>query len=165
MVKLLTLGENQTTTYMNLISLNLPKYDFKFKVDNDRTQIFDDIRKKYVVITPEEWVRQNFIQYLIQEKNYFKNLIAVEKKVVLNSLNKRFDILIHNKTGNPELIVECKAPKVKITQAVFNQAARYNFILRAKYLVVTNGLQHYACEVDFDKKEVTFLEEVPVFAS
>ena len=141
--------------------LNLPDYKFRLKSNENKTLIFDNLRKKYMVLTPEEWVRQHFVQFLIEEKKYPASLIAIEKQVLVNNLKKRSDILVFNKDGNPEIIVECKAPKIKITQATFDQIARYNSKLRANFLVVTNGLSHFYCKMDFEKETYLFLKEIP----
>ena len=146
---------------MKMQKLNLPNYKFKLKSNENKTLIFDNLRKKYMVLTPEEWVRQHFVQFLIEEKNYPASLIAIEKQVLVNNLKKRSDILVFNKDGNPEIIVECKAPKIKITQATFDQIARYNSKLRANFLVVTNGLSHFYCKMDFEKETYLFLKEIP----
>lgn len=142
-------------------NLNLPTYSFKIKSDLQRKLIFDSIRKKYVVLTPEEWVRQNFIRFLVEEKDYPASLIAVEKKVDVNLLPQRSDIVLYNRNANPIMIVECKASKIKITQDVFNQIARYNMKLRVPFLVVTNGLRHFCCYMDYEKKSFKFLEDIP----
>jgi len=142
-------------------NLNLPTYSFKIKSDLQRKLIFDSIRKKYVVLTPEEWVRQNFIRYLVEEKDYPASLIAVEKKVDVNLLPQRSDIVLYNRNANPVMIVECKASKIKITQDVFNQIARYNMKLRVPFLVVTNGLKHFCCYMDYENKSFKFLEDIP----
>tara|TARA_B100000780_G_scaffold125884_1_gene88284 strand:- start:2941 stop:3387 length:447 start_codon:yes stop_codon:yes gene_type:complete len=141
--------------------LNLPTYNFKLKSNENKTLIFDNIRKKYVVLTPEEWVRQHYIYFLIEEKGYPRSLIALEKQLVINNRKKRTDILIFNTSGNPQIIVECKAPSIKITQATFDQIARYNLKLKANYLIVTNGLDHYYCKMDFEKESYIFLTEIP----
>ncbi|NOU60243.1 type I restriction enzyme HsdR N-terminal domain-containing protein [Marinifilum caeruleilacunae] len=146
-------------------NLNLPTYSFKIKSDLQRKLIFDSIRKKYVVLTPEEWVRQNFIRFLVEEKGYPASLIAVEKKVDVNLLPQRSDIVLYNGKANPVMIVECKASKIKITQDVFNQIARYNMKLRVPFLVVTNGLRHFCCFMDYEKKSFTFLEDIPQYQS
>ncbi|MDQ2177563.1 type I restriction enzyme HsdR N-terminal domain-containing protein [Marinifilum sp. D714] len=146
-------------------NLNLPTYSFKIKSDLQRKLIFDSIRKKYVVLTPEEWVRQNFIRYLVEEKDYPASLIAVEKKVDVNLLPQRSDIVLYNRNANPVMIVECKASKIKITQDVFNQIARYNMKLRVPFLVVTNGLRHFCCYMDYEKKSFKFLEDIPNYQS
>ncbi|MGB0891301.1 MAG: type I restriction enzyme HsdR N-terminal domain-containing protein [Flavobacteriaceae bacterium] len=141
--------------------LNLPTYQFKLKSNENKTLIFDNLRKKYVVLTPEEWVRQHFVEFLIQEKKYPVSLIAIEKQLVINNRKKRTDILIFNSDGKPDIIVECKAPSIKITQDTFDQIARYNLKLKANYLVVTNGLQHYFCQLDTENETYVFLQEIP----
>ncbi len=146
-----------------MLSLNLPTYQFKIKNTENKTFIFDKFRKKYVILTPEEWVRQHFLQYLLSEKNYPISLIAVEKQLIINDLKKRFDILIFDTTGLPYIIIECKAPSVKITQDTFDQIARYNLKLKAQFLVVTNGLQHYYCRLDHDNQQYIFLEDFPSY--
>lgn len=141
--------------------LNLPQYKFKFKNSENKTLIFDKIRKKYMVLTPEEWVRQHYVSFLMEEKKYPISLIAVEKKLTINGLTKRSDILVFNTNGTPEIIVECKAPSVNITQDTFDQIARYNLKLNANYLIITNGLQHFYCKIDSEKESYTFLPEIP----
>ncbi len=141
--------------------LNLPSYSFKIKSKENKLYIFDTLRKKNVVLTPEEWVRQNFIQYLVLEKKYPKSLIGIEKQLKINNLIKRTDILIFDNTGKSNIIVECKAPSVKITQVTFDQIARYNLSLNANYLIVTNGLQHYYCKMDHKLKKYNFLSDIP----
>lgn len=143
--------------------LNLPDYSFKFKEQGARTQIFDAIRKKYVALTPEEWVRQNFLQYLVHDKNFPASLIAVEAGLIYNQMQKRTDVLVYDKQGNPHLMVECKAPEVKITQDAFDQIARYNMIFKVKYLVVTNGLNHFCCQMDYEANTYHYLELIPDF--
>lgn len=141
--------------------LNLPPYPFKLTQKESQLFIFDELRKKNLVLTPEEWVRQHFIQFLIQEKNYPKSLIKLEGGIKLNKLQKRTDILIYSKTGVPEILIECKASSVKIDQKVFDQIARYNLIHQVKYLVVSNGLAHYYCEMDYESQSYRFLPELP----
>jgi hypothetical protein len=143
--------------------LNLPSYKFKIKSSENKRFIFDNIRKKYIVLTPEEWVRQHYIYYLIHEKKYPISIIAVEKQLTLNGLKKRTDILIFNKEGTPEIIVECKAPSIEINQSTFDQIARYNMKLLAKYLIVTNGLQHFYCQMDFENEKYIFLKDIPKY--
>ncbi len=142
-------------------ALNFPAYKFKIKSSENKQFIFDVIRKKYVVLTPEEWVRQHVLHYIIEEKNYPASIIAVEKQLFVNGLKKRFDILIFNKKGLPELVIECKSPKIKITQDTFDQIARYNLKLNANYVMVTNGLDHYFCSLDHEKKQYNFLKKLP----
>lgn len=141
--------------------LNLPTYSFKLKSNEKHTLIFDNLRKKYFVLTPEEWVRQHFVQFLIKEKKYPISLIAIEKQLTINNLKKRTDIVIYNKLGNPDIIVECKAPQIKITQATFDQIARYNLKLKANYLIVTNGLDHFFCKMDVENETYIFLKDIP----
>jgi hypothetical protein len=144
-------------------ALNLPTYQFKLKQKGLNTQIFDAIRKKYVVLTPEEWVRQNFLQFLIQDKKFPSSLIAVEIALKYNQLQKRADVLVYDKTGSPYLMVECKAPEVKITQDAFDQIARYNMKFKVKYLVITNGLNHFCCQMDYTTNNYQYLENIPFF--
>ena len=141
--------------------LNLPHYKFRLKSNENKILIFDNLRKKYMVLTPEEWVRQHFVQFLIEEKKYPISLIALEKQLTINNRKKRTDILVFNKEGNHEIIVECKAPKIKITQATFDQIARYNLKLKANYLIVTNGLDHFYCKMDFENETYIFLKDIP----
>ena len=141
--------------------LNLPSYQFQLKNKENKMLIFDIFRKKYVVLTPEEWVRQHFAVFLAEEKKYPITLIAIEKQLTINNLQKRSDILIFNKLGKPDIIVECKAPNVKITQDTFDQIARYNLKLKANFLAVTNGIQHFYCKMDFEKESYLFLKELP----
>ena len=144
--------------------LNLPEFNFRIREYNGRKEIFDPVRKIFVALTPEEWVRQNFIQYLAQVKNIPPSLIGVEKVLTLNKMTRRSDILIFGNKGLPVLMVECKAPTVEISQATFDQIARYNITLQVKYLVVTNGLKHFCCHIDFEKSAYSFLEEIPDYS-
>ena len=143
--------------------LNLPSYSFKLKSNENKTLIFDNLRKKYVVLTPEEWVRQHFVRFLINEKKYPVSIIAIEKQLTINTRKKRTDILIFSSDGKPDIIVECKAPNIKITQETFDQIARYNLKLNANYLIVTNGLEHFYCKMDFENETYIFLEDFPSF--
>ncbi|MBJ2172718.1 type I restriction enzyme HsdR N-terminal domain-containing protein [Aureibaculum sp. A20] len=147
-----------------MVVLNLPKAELSIKSKENKQFIFDIIRKKNMVLTPEEWVRQHVVHYLINHLNYPKSIIAVEKQLTINTLKKRFDILVFNTKGNPEIIIECKAPKVKITQDTFDQIARYNLNLNAKYLMVTNGLNHYFCQMDSENEKYVFLEALPYYS-
>ena len=142
-------------------NLNFPTYSFRLKNSENNTHIFDVIRKKFVILQPEEWVRQHCVQFLVQEKNYPISLINVEKVVLINGLKKRYDIVVFNPDGSLALVVECKAPKVKISQSVFDQIARYNLALKAPYLMVTNGLNHYFCTMNHDLESFEFLETLP----
>ena len=141
--------------------LNFPEYQFRFKNKENKRLIFDEIRKKFVILTPEEWVRQHVIRYLVFDKNYPTSHLSVEKQLKLHETVKRYDILLYNRDGGIELIVECKAPGVKISQDTFDQVARYNFVLRANLLMVTNGLEHYFCKMDFEAKRYEFIKELP----
>ena len=144
--------------------LNLPTYDFRFKNSENKVHIFDTIRKKFVVLQPEEWVRQNVVQFLIHEKKYPKSLINVEKQLTVNTLKKRYDIVIFDSLGNISLLVECKSPKITVNQETFDQIAKYNMQLKADFLMVTNGIQHFYCKMDFSKEKYTFLEQIPDFS-
>jgi len=141
--------------------LNFPMYRFRFKNNENKLLIFDVIRKKFVVLQPEEWVRQNCLHYLIETKNYPKSLVNVEKEIKINTNRKRYDIVVYNSIGKIILIVECKAPEINITQNTFDQIAQYNLALNAQYLMVTNGLNHYYCQIDYNNKKYHFLEDIP----
>ncbi|RLD26891.1 MAG: restriction endonuclease subunit R [Bacteroidetes bacterium] len=143
--------------------LNFPKFSFRFKNSENKISIFDEIRKKFVMLQPEEWVRQHCVQFLIQNKNYPKSLINVEKELKVNDLRKRYDIVIYNPNGSICLIVECKSPKITINQNAFDQIARYNLTLNADYLMVTNGLNHYYCKMDFEAERFAFLHDLPSY--
>lgn len=145
--------------------LNLPYYPFKLKSDGNKYLIMDELRKKYLVLTPEEWVRQHIIQYLINFKNYPKGLISLEKGLRVNDLLKRTDVLVYDQHGNPVLLIECKAPEVKITQDVFDQAARYNSVYKLRYMIVSNGLEHFCAEIDHDTSKYKFLNDIPSFST
>jgi len=143
--------------------LNLPNVALKTKLVEGTTQVFDAVRKKYLVLTAEEWVRQHFIHYLNSEKKYPLGLMGIEQMVKYNEQSTRADIVLYTNEGKPNMIVECKSPKVKITQDAFNQIAKYNFKLRVDFLVVTNGMQHFCCAMDYENNKITFLNEVPEF--
>lgn len=141
--------------------LNFPTYSFRLKNRENKRLIFDDIRKKFVVLQPEEWVRQHCVKYLMDHKNYPLSLINVEKELKVNGLSKRYDIIIFNPDGSIHLIVECKAPKIPINQDAFDQIARYNLTLNASYLMVTNGINHYYCAMDVEEERYQFLKDIP----
>lgn len=143
--------------------LNLPPYPFKLTDDNGRLSIFDELRKKQIVLTPEEWVRQHFVQYLIREKGYPRALIKLEGGLKINGLAKRTDIVVFDTEGRKILLVECKAPAVKITQHTFDQAARYNMVHKVPIMAVTNGLAHYYCSIDHTLATYNFLQELPAY--
>ena len=144
--------------------LNFPSYSFRFKSSENYIQIFDVIRKKFVALQPEEWVRQHVVHYLRNDKNYPASLINVEKQLMVNGLPKRYDIVVFQPNGNIELLVECKSPKTTITQEVFDQIAIYNLSLKANYLMVTNGLSHYYCQFDGEERKYRFLVQIPDFS-
>ncbi len=143
--------------------LNLPAYEFRIKTEGAKKYIFDLVRRRFVLLTPEEWVRQHFIRYLIEEKKYPTSLMAVEKQITLNGKLFRFDLLVYRRTGQPLLIAEFKAPNVKITQETFDQVVRYNMALKVERVVVSNGKQHFVCEINYKENSYRFLKEVPEF--
>jgi hypothetical protein len=148
-----------------LQDLNFPKFTFRFKNSENKVSIFDEIRKKFIILQPEEWVRQHTVRFLMEHKNYPKSLINVEKELKLNGLSKRYDVVVFNPDGSLHLIVECKAPKIKINQSTFDQIARYNLELNATYLMVTNGINHYYCQMDFENEKYVFLKDIPKYES
>jgi hypothetical protein len=141
--------------------LNFQLYNFRFKNSENKVSIFDAIRKKFIILTPEEWVRQHVVQFLLEEKRYPHSLINVEKILKVNGLRKRYDVVVYNQDGSIFILIECKAPEIKIAQATFDQIARYNMTMRASFLMVTNGLNHYFCQMDFENEKYHFLEELP----
>jgi hypothetical protein len=141
--------------------LQFSSFNFRFKNSENTVAIFDEIRKKFVILTPEEWVRQHVVHHFIIEKKYPKSLINVEKVLKINGLTKRYDVVVFNSDGSIFILVECKAPEVKISQSTFDQIARYNLTLKAQHLMVTNGLNHYFCQMDFEKEQYVFLKELP----
>lgn len=164
-----TLCAFATSSQKNYLSsmkaLNFSSFNFRFKNSENSLAIFDEIRRKFVVLTPEEWVRQHVIQHFLLEKNYPKSLINVEKTLKVNGLTKRYDLVVFNSNGTIFLLVECKAPDVKISQNTFDQIARYNLSLKAEHLMVTNGLNHYFCRMDFEQERYVFLEHLPAQAT
>jgi predicted type IV restriction endonuclease len=143
--------------------LNLPAINPSVKKEEGKVWIFDIIRKKYIVLTPEEWVRQHFVHYLIDQLKYPKSLFRIEGSLTYNKLQKRSDILIRDREGKPWMLVECKSPTIKLSQKAFNQVAVYNMTVGAKFLAVTNGMVHYCCEAAKAGEEVRFLNEFPEF--
>lgn len=143
--------------------LNFPVYNFRFKNSENKVSIFDEIRKKFIILTPEEWVRQHVIQFLLVEKKYPKSLINVEKILKINDLRKRYDVVVFNPDGSIFILIECKAPEIKTAQATFDQIARYNMTLKAQFLMVTNGHNHYFCQMDFENEKYQFLTELPTY--
>lgn len=145
--------------------LNFPDFSFRLQIINSKTYIWDIIRRKFVLLQPEEWVRQHAVQYLINEKNYPASLINVEKKLTIEHINKRYDIVVFTPNAQPFLVVECKAPQVAITQKTFDQIARYNLSLKADFLMVTNGINHYFCQLDYHNGRYVFLKELPYYTT
>ena len=146
-----------------MTKLNLPQFDIRISKEGGKVMVLDFIRRKYVVLTPEEWVRQHFVNYLINHLKYPKSLFKVESGLKFNKLNKRSDILIHDRQGKAWMLVECKSPDIKLTQKAFNQIAVYNMTIGAKYLAVTNGMVHFCCEAGTSSVEPSFLETFPEF--
>jgi predicted type IV restriction endonuclease len=147
-----------------MVPLNLPSYSPKIKKEEGKVWIFDVIRKKYIVLTPEEWVRQHFINHLIHDLHYPKTLFKVETGLSFNHLQKRSDIIVHDRLGKPWMMVECKSPSIKLTQKAFNQIAVYNMNIGARYLAVTNGMVHYCCKASPGPgQQAVFLESFPAF--
>lgn len=142
-------------------NLNFPSYTFRFKNSENKIAIFDSLRKKFVLLTPEEWVRQHVVQFLLHEKKHPKSLLSVERQLKVNNLIKRYDVLGFHPNGSIHLVVECKAPSIKISQETFDQIARYNLSLKADYLMVTNGLHHYFCQLDYQQEKYHFLKDIP----
>ncbi|MFN6177866.1 MAG: type I restriction enzyme HsdR N-terminal domain-containing protein [Flavobacteriales bacterium] len=145
-------------------TLELPDHGVKTKHGPDGPRVFDPVRRRWVALTPEEWVRQHFLNFLVHDLGTPMALLAVERSLVMNGLSKRADIVVHNDHGAPIALVECKAPSVRIIQATFEQAARYNTVFQVAYLFVTNGLQHYCCRVEHSTGRVDFLVEMPSHA-
>jgi hypothetical protein len=146
-----------------LKELNLPQYSFKIAGKDGEEMILDTVRRKFVKLTPEEWVRQNFVQYLVNEGRYPAGLIAVEASISLNKLKRRVDILIHNRSGKPVMAVECKAPEIALNDEVFDQIVCYNMALKVPYIIVTNGLDHFACKIFHDENRYEFLNVIPLY--
>jgi hypothetical protein len=153
---------------VQLPRLHFPEYRFKLQRPSDGGQslkIFDIIRKKYVRLTPEEWVRQHLLHFLVNERNFPQSLISVEKKLLINNLEKRTDVVIYSTSMRPLILAECKAPSVPVTQDVFDQAARYNMTLKVEYFLITNGMETFVCRMDEEKQAYTFLEEIPHYSA
>jgi hypothetical protein len=146
-----------------LKELNLPQYSFRFRETDGKEMILDPIRRKFVRLTPEEWVRQNFIRYLIDTGKYPPGLIGVEVMSDYNKLRKRVDVLVHDRQGRPVLIVECKSWDVKLDEKVFDQIVCYNMGFRVPFIIVTNGIDHYACRIDAEWTKYEFLMAIPLY--
>lgn len=148
---------------MTTVELNLPPAEFRITKEGDKTLIFDTLRRKYVALTPEEWVRQNFVSFLVNHKGFLAGLMNNEVSLIQNGIKRRCDTLVSDKYGNPLVIVEYKAPEINITQKVFDQIVRYNYVFKAKYLIVSNGLNHYCCHINYDEGNYSFLKEIPFY--
>lgn len=146
-----------------MLQLNLPQYSFRIKKQNEKLVIFDSQRKRYVVLTPEEWVRQNFIRFLIEEKGYPAAYLAIEKQLNMNGMKKRCDAILYNEHAQPFLIIELKAPNVAISQATFDQVAVYNAKLKVDFFIISNGIEHYCCKVNLETARYEFFPEIPDF--
>lgn len=146
-----------------MLVLNLPPFDINVKKAGGKLSVFDPLRRKFVALTPEEWVRQHFINYLIVEKGYPRALMANEIQVNLNNQKKRCDSVVYDRELSPLVIVEYKSPDVEITQAVFDQIARYNIVLKVAYLIVSNGLKHYCCRMDYQSQTFDYLSDIPAY--
>lgn len=144
-----------------MLDLNLPPFDIKVKKVNGKLVVFDQLRRKFIALTPEEWVRQHFINYLTTEKGYSPSLIANEIQINLNNQKRRCDSVVYDKELQPIVIVEYKAPDVDITQGVFDQIVRYNIVLKVKYLIVSNGINHYCCKIDYTTQSFEYLSDIP----
>ncbi len=146
-----------------ITQLNLPTYEYRLREQNGRQQIFDVLRRRYVALTPEEWVRQHFVHYLIEHKGYPKGLLANEVELRVGEKHLRCDTVLYDKALHPKIIVEYKAPEIAITQKVFNQITVYNMLLHVDYLIVSNGMQHYCCQMDYDQNRYMFLSDIPSY--
>ena len=144
-----------------MYELNLPKYGIKIANENGHLTIFDVLRRKYVALTPEEWVRQHFVHYLIGHKGYPQTLMANEIQLAIGNKKLRCDSVLYDRSLKPRMIIEYKAPTVNITQKVFDQIIVYNMLLHVDYLVVSNGIKHYCCQMDYDNQKYLFLEDIP----
>jgi len=142
-------------------TLNLPEYDFKYRSNGQSTEIFDSIRRKFVKLTPEEWVRQHFIRFITEVLQYPSGLITVETGLKLNDRAKRTDIVVHSRTGEPWMIIECKAPDVKLTQETLYQVSSYNLKLNSNYIAITNGINHYCCQLS--ESQFRFIDSFPAY--
>lgn len=146
-----------------MYELNLPKYGIKIANENGHLTIFDVLRRKYVALTPEEWVRQHFVHYLIGHKGYPQTLMANEIQLAIGNKKLRCDSVLYDRSLKPRMIIEYKAPTVNITQKVFDQITVYNMLLHVDYLVVSNGIKHYCCQMDYDNQKYLFLEDIPEY--
>jgi len=144
-----------------MFALNLPAFEYKIRLDQEKHRIFDRLRRKFVTLTPEEWVRQHFVNYLIEEKGFPPGRMCNECNIILNGLKRRCDTVLYDAFLKPLVIIEYKAPSITVNQAVFNQIAAYNMVLKVSYLIVSNGLNHYCCRMDYENQKVDYLETIP----
>ena len=144
--------------------LNLPEYNFRIKKQNNKLVIFDSQRKRYISLTPEEWVRQNFIRFLIESKGYPAAYLAIEKQLIINGMKKRCDAILYNEYALPIVIIELKAPNIPISQATFDQVAVYNAKLKVDFFMISNGLEHYCCKVNTENARYDYLPEIPSYS-
>lgn len=148
------------------MKLNLPAFDVRVAVgDGGERMIYDRLRMKFVALTPEEWVRQHFVEFMIAHKGYPPSLMANEVGITLNGTRRRCDTVVFDRHGRPAVIVEYKAPSIEVTQKTFDQIVRYNMVLRVKYLIVSNGLTHYCCAIDYDSHSYSFVRGIPDYSS
>ncbi|GJM30163.1 MAG: restriction endonuclease subunit R [Cyclobacteriaceae bacterium] len=146
-----------------MIKLNLPDYPLKTRCQGNQDFIFDQFRKKYVLLTPEEWVRQHFLNYLVNDLGYPKSLVKVESGLSVNRMGKRTDILVYSQQIKPFLLIECKAANVPLSDKTFDQLSLYNQAIRAEYLVITNGIKHYCCFMDYETNSYQFQSQLPAY--
>lgn len=147
-----------------MYQLNLPTYDLRLRRTGNRDMIFDVLRRKYVALTPEEWVRQHFVHFLIEHKGYPSALLANEIELRIGEKHLRADTLLYNKELRPHMLIEYKSPTIALTQKVFDQISAYNLLLHADYLIVSNGMQHICCRMDYEQNTYHFLEEIPAYS-
>jgi type I site-specific restriction-modification system R (restriction) subunit len=148
-----------------MFALNLPVFEYKIRQQEGKSKIFDPLRHKFVALTPEEWVRQHFVNYLIKDRNFPAGRLSNECNIHLNGLKRRCDTVLYDEYLKPLVIIEYKAPEIQITQTVFNQIATYNMALKVKYLIVSNGLKHYCCRMDYENQKVEYLEMIPNYSA
>jgi type I site-specific restriction endonuclease len=148
---------------LRMEALNLPTYFFKIKEVAGKKYIFDEVRRRFVTMTPEEWVRQHMIKFLNLDRRYPISLFAIEKRHLHNRMARRCDFVVYDHEGNPLMIVECKAPTVEIGQQAFDQASRYNQAYKAPFLLITNGKKHFCCRINRIKQSFEFLQEIPYY--
>lgn len=146
------------------MQLNLPSFAYKIRLnDQGKKEIFDSFRRKYLVLTPEEWVRQHFLHFLVNEKKFPAMLIAIEKGIIVNGMKKRFDAVAYDLSGQPLVLMEFKSPEIKLSQKVLEQIGRYNIHLNVRYLMISNGIQHFSCELDYLTNNFHFHDHIPMF--